>query len=126
VKHTILAIALFMALSTVGGMAEAVVLPVGTTVIYPDATPNLNVDEASFLLTREDMEAATLALETVRIREEQIAKLTTSYNDLYHFTIVALPITAFLAVATTLLIEAIRTPVVTGKTVSITPVTVRW
>ena len=71
----IMAIALFMVLSTSGVTAEAIVLPAGVVILYPDATPNLDISEAHFLLTREDMEAATLALETVKIREDQIAKL---------------------------------------------------
>jgi hypothetical protein len=73
--RTIMAIVLFMVLSTAGVTAEAIVLPAGTTIVFPDATPNIDITEAQFLLTREDMEAAVLAQETVKIREDQISKL---------------------------------------------------
>jgi hypothetical protein len=72
VKYALLGV-LFMALSIHAG-ADATVLPVNTVISIPGSLPT-TLDDAEFLLTRADMEAAALALETVRIREEQIAKL---------------------------------------------------
>jgi hypothetical protein len=61
--------------------SEATVLSEGTVISKP-GTPTIVLGDAGFLLTRDDMEKAALAMATVLIRDDQILKLTASWNDL--------------------------------------------
>jgi hypothetical protein len=72
---------LFLVFMVTGLQAEATVLPEGTVISKP-GTPTVVLSDSHFLLTREDMEVAALAMETVLIRDDQILKLTASWNDL--------------------------------------------
>jgi hypothetical protein len=96
-RATFLCIAMMM-FSTALLQSEARTLPAGTVISIP-GTPTAVLDAGAFLLDRDSMERATLALETVAIREEQIAKLTASYETLKTWAIVgtvALPVVAIL------------------------------
>jgi hypothetical protein len=91
-------IALLVGASCLALQADATVLPAGTQITRP-GTPTTLLSDSMFLLSRPDMEKATLALETEAIREEQIAKLTASYETLKTWAIVgavALPVVAIL------------------------------
>ncbi len=94
----ILLLVIGIAFTTPSIFAEVQVLPAGTIVTKPQA-PSATLGESMFLLDRGDMESATLAMETVAIREEQIKKLTASYDTLRTWTIIgfiALPVAAVL------------------------------
>src|SRR5512146_772173 len=67
--------------------AEATVLPSGTIIALPDGTVK-TVGDAMFLLPRVDMEAATLALETVKIREDEIVALRN--QSIFNYVLAAL------------------------------------
>jgi hypothetical protein len=85
-KKFLLILGIMLTVSNLG-FGEAVVIPSGSTVIFPDSTPNLDISTSSFLLSRSDMEEATLALETVKIQEDEITKLQSSWNSLLLLTI---------------------------------------
>lgn len=68
-------------MTTIAAWSDAILLPQGTTIAIPGSMLSV-LDGPYFLLTRPDMEIALLAMETVPIREAQIAKLTTSYKTL--------------------------------------------
>lgn len=72
-KRWFLVLGFFMIVSVMS-WSEAQVLPSGTIIALPDGTVK-TVGEAMFLLPRLDMESATLALETVKIREDEIVAL---------------------------------------------------
>jgi len=76
-----IALAVLLSLTLAAGSiaAEVQVLPAQTAISMP-GKPVAVLDEPHFLLDREDMEKATLAMETVPIRDEQIAALTDSYT----------------------------------------------
>ena len=100
-KYALLGV-LFMALSIPAG-ADATVLPASTVISLPGGFPT-TLDSAHFLLTREDMEAAALALETLPIREAEIAKLNAQvqalqsrYTIAFDVACVAVPLSVILA-----------------------------
>jgi hypothetical protein len=69
-----LILALTFVLVATGLFTDVLVLPAGTTVFVPGEDPT-KLSESSFLLTRGDLESATLALETVEIQKKAIEKL---------------------------------------------------
>lgn len=78
----LLSLALFSgSISSSTIQADALLLPQGTTIEIPGNDVR-TLDASYFLLNRVDMERAVLAMETVPIREKQIADLTLSYKTL--------------------------------------------
>ena len=72
---------LLFLLATIGpAHAEAIVIPEGSMVIYPDITPNYLVPGPSFLLSRDDMEQATTALLQAPVDKKTIADLQALSN----------------------------------------------
>jgi len=73
-KATLLSILVFL-IPLSSGFPEAIVLPVGSTILFPDSTPNLDLHESMFLLTRSDMIACVGDMKELTLRKEQIQKL---------------------------------------------------
>jgi len=79
-KKILILVLLLVVFTITNLMSEALVLPTGTTITIP-TQGSFTLDSVRFLLDRSDLENAVLAQETVLIREDQIKKLTSAYND---------------------------------------------
>lgn len=78
-RKTFLLSIVFALATVLSSVAEVTVLPAGTVLTQPSGVSS-TLDNVYFLLSRDDMEKATLALETIPIKDKQIADLTLSWN----------------------------------------------
>lgn len=73
-RLTFIVVLLMMALSS-GAFSDILLLPGGTTIGIP-GKDSIFLSQSHFLLERSDMEKATIAMETVPIREKEVSDLT--------------------------------------------------
>lgn len=105
-KFVIFLLVCIMMFSTLS-FSDAIILPPQTVITWPDGKTEL-LPASFFLLTRSDMETATLAMESLPIREKAFSDLTDSYHALQRQVFFYVVVTAIVVFSADEIYHALR------------------